>query len=126
VGIDLVRVDRIRKLLEKDPERTLNRLFTPEEIRYCHKRRDPVPCFALRFSAKEAFSKALGTGIGKYAGWRDIEVVPDELGKPEIRLSEKLRIHCLSKGIVSWHLSLTDDGDFGAALVILEKREETG
>jgi len=124
VGIDLIRVERIRELFNKSPEKAMKRLFTGRECDYCLKKRDPAPCFAMRFSAKEAFAKALGTGIGKDVGWKDVEVVPDNLGKPEIRLSKKLREYCLQHGIISWHLSLTDDGEYGAALVVLEKREE--
>lgn len=110
--------------MERSPEKALRRLFTSGEIEYCQKRRNSVPCLAMRFSAKEAFAKALGTGIGKSVGWKDVEVYPDDLGKPEIHLSEKVRKYLNERGIISWHLSLTDDGAYGAAVVILEKRED--
>ncbi len=124
VGIDLIRVDRIRKLLDKSPDKTVKRLFTSREAQYCRNKRDPAPCFAMRFSAKEAFAKALGTGIGKHVGWKDVEVIRDKSGKPSIKLSDRVESYCLQKGIVSWHLSITDDGEYGAALVILEKKED--
>ncbi len=124
IGIDLIRVERIEKLLRKSPERTINRLFTAGEAFYCQKKKNPIPCYAMRFSAKEAFAKALGTGIGKYVGWKDVEVVLDDLGKPLLKLSEKLEKYCTERGIVSWHLSLTDDGEYGAAMVVLEKKED--
>lgn len=110
--------------MERSPEKALRRLFTSREIEYCQKRRNSVPCLAMRFSAKEAFAKALGTGIGKSVGWKDVEVRPDNLGKPEIRLSEKVEKLLNEQGIISWHISLTDDGAYGAAVVILEKRED--
>ncbi len=122
MGLDLIRVERIRKLLSRNPERAVERLFTPEEARHCKGKRDPAPCFAMRFSAKEAFAKALGTGIGKHVGWKDVEVVTDESGKPLIKLSENARRYCAKRGIVAWHLSLTDDGEYGAALVVIEKK----
>jgi len=110
--------------LDRSPEKALRRLFTSGEIDYCQKRRNSVPCLAMRFSAKEAFAKALGTGIGISVGWKDVEVYADDLGKPEIHLSEKVRKYLNERGIISWHLSLTDDGAYGAAVVILEKRED--
>jgi len=120
VGIDLVQVDRVRAILERWEERFQERVFTRAESEMCSRRKEPAPCLALRFAAKEAFVKALGTGMRGPVLWRDIEVLNNELGKPEIFLTDRALQFCRSLGIQSWHLSLTDDGAYGAALVILE------
>ncbi len=121
VGIDLVRVDRIRASIERWGFRFEERVFSPGEIAACAKRKNRAGCLAMRFAAKEAFVKALGTGMRPPLRWRDIEVRNNSLGRPEIQLSEAALEHCRSRGIQSWHLSLTDDGDYGAAVVVLEK-----
>lgn len=120
VGIDLVRVDRLRSILDRWGTRFEERVFTPGERATCAERRDPAGCFAIRFAAKEAFLKAIGTGMRAPWRWRDVEVCNNSLGKPEIVLSETAEAHCRSLGIRACHLSLTDDGAYGAALVVLE------
>jgi holo-[acyl-carrier protein] synthase len=121
VGIDLVRVDRLRASLERWGSRFEERVFTPGEIAACAKRKNRAGCLAIRFAAKEAFVKALGTGMRSPWRWRDVEVRNNSLGKPEIVLSDAAEAHCRSLGIRAWHLSLTDDGAYGAAVVVLEK-----
>ncbi|MHC1742291.1 MAG: holo-ACP synthase [Syntrophobacteraceae bacterium] len=121
VGIDLVQVERIRKSLERWGSRFEERVFAPGEIAACQQRKDRAGCLAMRFAAKEAFVKALGTGMRPPLRWRDIEVRNDHLGRPEIVLADSARELCRSQGIRSWHLSLTDDGAYSAAVVVLEK-----
>jgi holo-[acyl-carrier protein] synthase len=75
----------------------------------------------MRFAAKEAFVKALGLGLRQPVLWQDMEVRGNALGKPEIFLSARALEYCTDRGILSWHLSLTDDGQYGAAVVIIEK-----
>ncbi|HOI96667.1 MAG TPA: holo-ACP synthase [Syntrophobacter fumaroxidans] len=120
IGIDLIRVDRLRLLLERWGARFEQRVFTRNEREDCSRRKDYAGCLALRFSAKEAFAKALGTGLRNPVTWQDIEVSNDSLGKPTISLSESALRFCREHNITSWHLSLTDDGDYGAAVVVLE------
>ncbi len=120
VGIDLVQVDRIRQGLERWGKRFTHRLFTHREREDCAARASEVQCLALRFAAKEAFAKALGTGIRHPLYWRDIEVRSDKTGRPYIELSERACKFVKARGVRSWHLSLTDDGAYGAAVVILE------
>lgn len=120
VGIDLVRVDRLTKALERWGERFERRVFTEAESKICSGRRSRTACFAMRFAAKEAFVKALGTGMRNPVLWLDIEIRNNPLGKPEIALSPHALQFCQEQGIRSWHLSLTDDGDYGAAVVVLE------
>ena len=120
VGIDLIRIDRLQKMLDRWGNRFEERIFTPAEIEACAARRGRASCLAMRFSAKEAFAKALGTGLRAPVLWHDVEVRGNALGKPEIFLSERAARFCEERGVRSWHLSLTDDGDYGAAVVILE------
>lgn len=121
VGIDLVQVDRIRRNVERWGERFEERLFTRAERGFCAATNRKVSCLALRFAAKEAFSKALGRGMRSPILWQDVEVRSGPLGKPEIELSSRAEAFCRELGIRYWHLSLTDDGDYGAAVVILER-----
>ena len=121
VGIDLVHVERLEKLLERWGERFEIRVFTEYERQYCSGRKNRTACLAMRFAAKEAFVKALGLGMRKPVLWQDIEVRQDILGKPEISLTPRAIQYCREKDIKSWHLSLTDDGQYGAAVVVIEK-----
>ena len=84
VGIDIIEVKRISEMLEKYGDRFLGRILTESEIDYCRKFSKPDLHFAGRFAAKEAYSKAIGTGIGKDFSWKDIEIKNDERGKPFI------------------------------------------
>ena len=86
VGIDLIEVSRVVRALERQGDRFRNRVFTEGELAYCDGIKFPGPHFAARFAAKEAVSKAFGTGIGEHMGWKTAEVVRDSLGKPSIRL----------------------------------------
>ncbi|OIP96474.1 MAG: holo-[acyl-carrier-protein] synthase [Syntrophobacteraceae bacterium CG2_30_61_12] len=124
IGIDLIEVERIVGSLARFGDRFSRRVFTAEERRRCDRGRRRGACYALRFAAKEAFAKALGLGLRRPVLWQDIEVTNDPLGKPEIRLSERAASYCRGLGIHSWHLSLTDDGRYGAAVVILETQSE--
>ena len=82
VGIDVIEIARVRKVLERHPERFLSRVYSPEEVAFCRGR---VPELAARFAAKEAVMKALGTGARGLA-WREIEVLPNQRGKPLVYL----------------------------------------
>lgn len=82
VGVDVVETARIERSLEKFGERFLHRVFVEGEIEYCQSMKFPALHFAARFAAKEAVSKAFGTGIGRHMGWRDIEVRRKETGEP--------------------------------------------
>src|SRR5580700_9594071 len=88
IGIDLIEVERVRRSYEKFGERFVNRILRPDEIRYCLSHKYPAPFLAARFAAKEAVSKAFGTGIGARLGWRDIEIRRKESGEPYVVLHE--------------------------------------
>ena len=89
LGTDLIECARIARVLERQGERFLRRVYTPGERAYCEKMRNPTPFFAARFAAKEAVAKAFTTGIGPYLGWKSIEVVKGPREEPHIRLDER-------------------------------------
>jgi holo-[acyl-carrier protein] synthase len=89
LGTDIIEIERIRRSLERHGDDFLNRIFTKKEQEYCRQYKDPTPHFAGRFSAKEAIAKALGTGLGASLGWCDLEILPDEKGRPVVHLSKE-------------------------------------
>ena len=122
IGVDLARVDRVASSITRYGERFLNRIFTSREIEHCRGRAWAASGFAMRFAAKEAFSKALGVGLRRGGiRWREVEVAPNPLGKPELFVSGRAAELCEQAGIVNMHLTLTDEDNHAIAVVILEK-----
>jgi holo-[acyl-carrier protein] synthase len=121
IGVDVVRIRRMDRVIQKWGDRFVERVFTPEEAMICRGRRSPVPAFALRFAAKEAFSKALGVGMKKGVKWRDIEVFNEPSGKPGLRVRGTCYELCLRHGVTGIHLSLSDEDLYAVAMVVLEK-----
>lgn len=119
IGIDLIELARIADSLEKFGDRFLQRIYLPGEIEYSKGHVDPAPFLAARFAAKEAASKAFGTGIGKKLGWRDIEVRKHEGGEPYVVLHEKGEAMARERGITRTMISLTHTRTHAAAVVIL-------
>jgi holo-[acyl-carrier protein] synthase len=120
IGVDIVKVDRIEKAVARWGYRFLKRIFTAAEIERCQKRARPAQCLALRFAAKEAFAKALGLGMRKGLRWRDIEVVHDNFGKPDILLhNQAQRLLEAVEASRTW-LSLSDERESALAVVVLE------
>lgn len=120
IGVDIVKVDRIEKAVERWGHRFLKRIFTAAEIERCQKRARPAQCLALRFAAKEAFAKALGLGMRKGLRWRDIEVVHDNFGKPDLLLhNQAQRLLETMEASRTW-LSLSDERESALAVVVLE------
>jgi len=122
IGVDLVKVGRIDRIVARYGERFLARVFTTQEIADCRGKSWAAAGLAMRFAAKEAFSKALGVGL-RQGGirWREVEVVPNRMGKPEIAVSGRAAQLCEAAGITGMHLSLTDEDGRALALVILER-----
>ncbi len=120
IGIDVCKVDRIAESLRRFGERMERRLFTPEELAYCRGFKDPLPHLAARFAAKEAASKALGTGIAGGIGWTQIEVLQPGGRVPLLRLSGAALERFRALGATQSHLSLSHDGGLGVACVVLE------
>ena len=113
-GIDLIEIERIQKALDRHGERFLKRIYTPAELQIA---RGSAPELAARFAAKEAASKALGTGIGPVS-WRDIEIVNQPSGKPVLRLSGRAKTIAQAQGFDTWSVSLTHSRGMAAAVVV--------
>jgi holo-[acyl-carrier protein] synthase len=121
VGIDLVSIRRIERSINRWSDRFVQRVFTPDEAKVCYQKSFPPSAFALRFAAKEAFSKALGLGMTNGLKWREIEVYNQPSGRPDLKLHGTSFKLCRRKGITGIHLSLSDEGEYGVAMVVLEK-----
>ena len=119
IGTDLARIERFRKFLQPD-NKLLERIFSDDERCYALEKKDPAPHLAARFAAKEAFLKALGTGLRDGLTWQQVVVVRDELGCPSLRLSDRAAEMLAERGAVTTHLSYSHDGDYAVATVILE------
>ena len=121
IGVDLVDIRRMEKVIDRWGDRFIHRVFTDAEMEICYARSSPISAFSLRFAAKEAFSKAIGLGMKKGIRWRDIEVFHFPGGRPGLRLHGKSREICDKEKITGFHLSLSDERDYGVAMVVLEK-----
>jgi holo-[acyl-carrier protein] synthase len=120
VGVDLVAVARVEKLLANAGERAYERLLTPDERAYCEQMAFPARHVAARLAAKEAVYKALqGTEDARGIGWRDIEVVRDEHGRPSVRLHGRASARLEVVGAREVLLSLTHTDDLAAAIAVL-------
>ncbi len=122
-GIDLTDPARLRSACSKGSERReriLARLFTEAERADCERARDPWPRYATRFAAKEAFLKALGTGLRDGLAWLQMETRKDALGKPELHLMGRAAEMAAGRGVTRIHLSLSDLPELAAAFVVLE------
>ena len=118
-GIDLVENARIAASIAKFGDRFLHRIFTEGEIAYCAAMPNPVPHYAARFAAKEAVSKAFGTGIGKALGWKEIEVIRAESGAPSIVLHGGGEELAQRRGVRQVFTSLTHTDAYAAADALL-------
>ena len=119
IGTDMVEISRIQKAIEKNP-RFLQKVYTEKEIAYCQRKRNPWQSFAARFAAKEAVSKAMGTGLGKI-GLRDIEVVNQSSGRPQIVLYGEAKAFAIEHGFGCIHISLSHSEAYAIATAIIEE-----
>jgi holo-[acyl-carrier protein] synthase len=119
IGTDIIEVERIEKVMQRDLG-FREKIFTPGEIAYCETKKHKYENYAARFSAKEAFLKAIGTGWRFGIRFGDIEVYHDELGKPFIRLSGKAEELMTSLSISKIHVSLSHLKEMATAIVIVE------
>jgi holo-[acyl-carrier protein] synthase len=122
IGLDASDIPRIRKTVERYGDRFLHRIFTPGELAYCLRKRDPSESLAARFSAKEAAMKALGTGHTQNVLWRDIEVVRG-FGAPQLRFHGGAAVRFQALGASSSHLTITHSDALAIAQVILIRDE---
>ena len=118
IGVDICEIERFKKLIEKYENRFLDKLFTNKEKEYCREKINiGAPSYSVRFAAKEALFKAIGTGLRDGLTWKDIEVENDELGKPFFNFFGKTK-KIIGKRKVS--LSLSHSIDSSIAFVIIE------
>lgn len=118
IGIDIVNIRRIKEASDRWGRRFFEKFLTDQEISYCHKRRDPYPSLAVRFAAKEALIKALGSEIS--FSLKDAEVVNNDRGMPSLHVTGALAGFFRERSIKSSHLSLSHEREFGVACVVLE------
>lgn len=120
VGIDTVSIPRIEELIRTRGEAFLRKIFSDAEIGDGLERRKVAPFFAARFAAREAFVKALGTGFARNVAPGDIAVKRGSRGKPALAFSARTEKLLKARGIERCHLSISHDGDYAQAVVILE------
>jgi len=119
IGTDVVRLDRVEATLERFGEHFVQRLLLPEEEAQYRRHRRKARFLAMRFAGKEAVVKAMGTGFRNGMWIRDVGIVADPRGKPEIIYSERGRALCAQMGIGAGHVSLTDEAGLVVAFAVL-------
>jgi holo-[acyl-carrier-protein] synthase len=119
IGIDIIKVERMREAVERWGEKFLRKIFTGNEITYCYRKKDPYLSLSVRFAAKEALIKAIG--LRGSVTFRDIEVLNDAHGKPAFAAHGELHDVLKKNSIRRAHLSLSHERDYGIAFVVLEK-----
>jgi len=117
VGIDLVEVERVRRAISRHGERFRQRVFTDAEAEFCESVSGKYLSYAGRFAAKEAFSKALGTGLRGKIGWREVEVHDNERSRPTITVTGRAKEALGNRRV---HLSITHVAEYAAAVVVIE------
>ena len=120
VGVDIIEIERIEAILQRHGKRFLQRVYTPAEQAYCRGR---VPELAARFAAKEAISKALGTGLRGIA-WQEMEILGDERGKPLVHLHGRARARAGELGLSEFAVSLSHSRAYAVAFVVAAGKAE--
>lgn len=119
-GIDLVKIERIEKIIKRWGDNFTSRIFTISEREYCEKKKDSkYQSYAGKFAAKEALLKALGLGL-RGVNWKEIEITNNELGQPIIDTSGKLKNIVLTKGVSKYFITISHTKEYAIAEVILE------
>jgi holo-[acyl-carrier protein] synthase len=118
-GVDIIETARIRDSLDKFGERFLNRCFWADEVAYCNGMKFPALHFAARFAAKEAISKAFGTGIGHHLGWKDMEIRKRDSGEPYAVLHGKGTDLAVARGVTEVFVSLSHCKDYALAHAVI-------
>jgi holo-[acyl-carrier protein] synthase len=120
IGTDIVEIRRFQRFLDESDTALMQRLFTRHEQDYCSAKKSAAASYAARFAAKEAFMKALGTGLRDGLSWQDMEIINNSQGKPEIHLSGRAATIAADMKISCTFLSLSHDGANAVAMVVLE------
>jgi len=122
IGTDIINIKRINNSIKRGGNNFKKKIFSDREISYCERKKNPSAFYAKRFAAKEAFTKALGTGIGKGISLKDIEIFNDTTGKPNIKLkgvANNFLKKKIKKNKYNIYLSLSDDEPWAQATVII-------
>jgi len=119
VGMDIVETKRIAESVERFGDRFLQRVFLEGEVAYARSMKFPHLHLAARFAAKEAISKAFGTGIGHEMGWRDLEIVREPGGAPRVVLHGRAEAYAKMRGVQAVHVSLSHTTEYGAASAVI-------
>lgn len=119
LGIDIVEVRRINRALQGS-DSLVKRVFTDKELEYCSKRKNKYQHFAGRFAAKEAALKALGTGWQEGIRWKDVEIIPDDLGKPEVLFHRRAKEVFDQSGADRAVVTITHASEYAVAAVVIE------
>jgi len=121
IGSDIARVGRFEQAMTRHGERFAQRILGPEEQQMLVSHAQPAGYLAKRFAAKEAFVKALGSGLRHGIQWGDIQVLNDHLGKPCLQLDGLAKVYAQKLEVSAMHVSLSDEADYALAFVILER-----
>jgi holo-[acyl-carrier protein] synthase len=120
IGTDIVEYTRIEKMLARYGQRLAERMLNESELAEFQTHANPARFLAKRFAAKEAFAKAVGSGLREPVSLRRIGVTHDGLGKPVLQFDEVLRTYLAQLGVSGHHVSISDERDFIVAFVVLE------
>lgn len=121
IGTDIVEIARVKEIYEKHREHFVRNILTDPEIELLDRKKNKAEFLAGRWAAKEAFSKALGTGIREGCSFADIEILPDEFGKPQIgHISPETAGSLKARGITKVHVSISHEQNFAVATVLME------
>ncbi len=123
IGVDVIELDRVRRVIARHGDRFFGRVLTEREQSYCLRHRDPGPSVGARFAAKEAWLKALGTGLAEGIGWHDVEVVRKAHNDPpRFEVHGRAAELAAARGVVASHLSISHERSVAVAFVVLEGR----
>lgn len=120
IGTDLCEIGRVQRALDRFGERFARKILVDSELVRFRASRRPAAYLAKRFAAKEALSKALGTGIHFPMNWHNVSVENAQSGKPELRFSDALSELLARRGVTRAHVSLSDETGMACAFVVLE------
>ncbi len=124
IGTDILQLERVQRVWERFGETFSSRLLLPEEAELFAGAKNPVRFLAMRFAAKEAVVKAMGTGFANGMWIRDVGSVPDKLGQPQVIFSERGRAVCARLGVGAAFVSLTDEAGLVVAVAVLMRTEQ--
>jgi len=122
IGTDLIEIARVKRVLDRYGEKFARRILCEPELRRFKNHKQPVAYLAKRFAAKEAFTKALGTGIHAPANWHGVWVTNLPSGKPVLEFTPRLKEFMDKRGVAGCHLTITDEKEIASAVVILESK----